>query len=124
MGPKGRPETSVQNYQSTRRKVQLEKCLQFCRNVTHFSVLMALNKSLINSCICPFYRGSYFLTLNCLVKEIYTQFIVKGSFSLYGAKVRSMSGPPHYRRFTITLRHATLLGLLWSGDPPHAETST
>jgi hypothetical protein len=85
---------------------------------------MTLNKSLMNYCTCPFYRGSCFLTFNCLVKEIYTQFIVKGFFSFYGAKARSMSGPPYYRGLTVSLRHATLLGLLWSGDLPHAETTT
>jgi len=33
-------------------------------------------------------------------------------------------GPPHYRGFTITLRHTTLsVGLLWTDDQPDAEIS-
>jgi hypothetical protein len=34
-------------------------------------------------------------------------------------------GPPHYRAFTITLRHTPQsVGLLWTRDRPIAETST
>jgi hypothetical protein len=39
----------------------------------------------------------------------------------YGATVPSGPGLPHYRRFTITLGHTTLL---WSSDQPDTETST
>jgi len=33
-------------------------------------------------------------------------------------------GPPHCQGFTITLRHTTSVGLLWTCDQPVAETST
>jgi len=53
----------------------------------------------------------------CLsVKEIFS--------SLHGATVPTGPGPPHYRRSTITLRHTTLLRLLWMSDQPEAENFT
>ena len=42
----------------------------------------------------------------------------------YGVTAPSGPGPPRNRGFTITLRHNTLGGLLWTSDQPDAETST
>jgi hypothetical protein len=36
----------------------------------------------------------------------------------------SGSGPPHDRSFTITLRHAHSVGVLWKSDQPVAQNST
>jgi hypothetical protein len=42
-----------------------------------------------------------------------------------GATAPGGPGPPHYRGFTITLRHTPhSVRLLWTGDQPDAETST
>jgi hypothetical protein len=41
-----------------------------------------------------------------------------------GATAPSGPGPPHCRVFTITLRHTTLVRLLWTSDQPYAESST
>jgi hypothetical protein len=43
-----------------------------------------------------------------------------------GATAPSGPAPPHYRGFTITLRHTHThsVGLLWTRDQPDAETST
>jgi hypothetical protein len=47
------------------------------------------------------------------------QFFPRGAADLSGP------GPPHYRGFTITLRHTPQsVGLLWTSDQPDAETST
>ena len=42
----------------------------------------------------------------------------------HGATAPSRPGPPHYRGFTITLRHTTLGRTPWTTDRPIAETST
>jgi len=36
------------------------------------------------------------------------------SFPFHSSTILSRPGPSHYRGFTITLSHTTLLGLLWT----------
>jgi len=43
------------------------------------------------------------------------------NFFFHGATTPSGPGLPHYRGFTITLRHTTLF---WTSDQSEAETST
>jgi len=47
-----------------------------------------------------------------------------GSFFVHGPTAPSGPVPPHYRDFTITLRHTTLRRTLWTSDELDAETST
>jgi hypothetical protein len=45
-------------------------------------------------------------------------------FFFHGAAAPSGPGPPHYRGFTITLRHTPhSVGLLWMSDQPVTEAS-
>jgi hypothetical protein len=47
------------------------------------------------------------------------------TFFIHGATAPSGPGHPHYRGFTITLRHTPhSVGILWTSDQPDAETST
>jgi hypothetical protein len=47
------------------------------------------------------------------------------NFFPHGATAPNGPGPPHYRGFTITLRHTThSVGLPWTSDRPDAEAST
>jgi len=41
----------------------------------------------------------------------------------YGATASSGPGPPHFRGFTITLRHTTIGRTLWMSDQLDTETS-
>ena len=43
---------------------------------------------------------------------------------LHGATAPSGPGPPHFRGFTITLRHTYSVELFWTSDQPYVETST
>jgi hypothetical protein len=45
-------------------------------------------------------------------------------FLPHGATAPSGPGPPYYQSFTITLRHITFVGLLWTSDQPEPQTST
>jgi hypothetical protein len=70
-----------------------------------------------------FLKGNRFLLILRLhFKDATNQILY---FFSSGAAAPSVPGPPNYRGFTITLRHTPhLVGLLWTGDQPHAETST
>jgi hypothetical protein len=46
------------------------------------------------------------------------------NFFFHGATGPSGLGPPHYRGFTIALRHTLSVGLLWTSDQSDPETST
>jgi hypothetical protein len=45
-------------------------------------------------------------------------------FFPHGTTAPSGPGLPHYRSFTITLRHTHAVGLLWTSDQPVAGVST
>jgi len=46
------------------------------------------------------------------------------NFSFHGVTAPTGPMPPHYRGYTITLRHThETVGLLWTSDQPYAETS-
>jgi hypothetical protein len=60
-----------------------------------------------------------------VIKDYTTVYVVCVFSFFYGEAVSSGPGPPHYRGFTITLRHTPhSVGLLWASDQPDAETST
>jgi hypothetical protein len=44
------------------------------------------------------------------------------SFLIHGATVPNGPESPLYRGFTITLKHTTLVELLWTSDQPDAKT--
>ena len=67
-------------------------------------------------------------TLPIIIKElghespIFRETSVLFISSPHGAKAPSGTGPPHYRGFTITLRHPELGKTFWTSDQPEAET--
>jgi hypothetical protein len=73
------------------------------------------------------HRGEVKLTkynLETAHLDTLVSFLLTGIFFLHCATGPSGPGPPHYRRFVITLRHTNSVGLLWTGDQSDAETST
>ena len=59
----------------------------------------------------------------CLLRG--TNWVFESNRLTFGATTPSGPGPPHFRGFTIILRHTThSIGLLWTSEQPDAGTST
>jgi hypothetical protein len=76
-------------------------------------------------------RNVWYLNLKNSFVNIFRYFLRlatdknKNSFFFYGTEAPSWPGTPHYRDFTITLRHTShSVGLLWTSARPDTETST
>ena len=80
-----------------------------------FKLLRQRKRDVIKNC-------NFFKFKICIIGAWPYIYITYHVLCVRGSTVLSRLGPPHYRDFTITLRHTT--GLLWTSDQPNAEIST